>query len=209
MNPLIVHVINSCRRYTIIDGCQKQCAVEFLHCHLFPSLTKGGFCREYHRFFERPVFSLHHHKAGQYKVRAATSRYGLLFKSNSPVTKKPCDVLFKGTPRTRFSMLACAQKSCVQIGKSTHDRRNNVRSTTGNDSDYLGSAITPLRALVKRIFDVPANLHDCIARVWHLVWTQVFELVLLEKNTLRLRRTINAHVPFSLSRNWGIENNPT
>jgi hypothetical protein len=56
MNSLIAHVIYSSRRYTVIDGCQKQCAVEFLHCHLLPALTKGGFCREYHRFVECSFF---------------------------------------------------------------------------------------------------------------------------------------------------------
>mgnify|MGYP001579996394 CR=1 FL=1 len=121
MNSLIVHVIYSSRRYTIIDGCQEQCAVEFLHCHLLPALTKCGFCREHHRFFECPFFSLQNYKARQYKVRAATSRYSLFFKSNPAITKKPCDMLFKGTSSTRFSVLAGAQESCVQIGKSTHD----------------------------------------------------------------------------------------
>ena len=134
MNSLSAHVINCRRRDTIIDGCQKQCAVKFFHCHLFPALTKGGFCREHHCFFECPFFGLQHHKARQHKVRAATSRYGLLFKSNPAITKQSCDVLFKGTSRTRFSVLACAQKSCVQIGKSTHDGRNDICSTTGDYS---------------------------------------------------------------------------
>ena len=40
---------------------------------------------------------------------------------NPSITKQPCDVLFKGAPRTRFSVLACTQKSCVQIRKSMHD----------------------------------------------------------------------------------------
>ncbi|MDP4030095.1 MAG: DNA cytosine methyltransferase [Gallionella sp.] len=107
--------------YTIIDGCQKQRAIKLLHCHLFPAFAKGGFCRQHHRFLERSFFGFQNHEAGQYKVRAAASRYGLLFKSNLTITKKSCDMLFKGTSSTRFAVLARAQESCIQIRKATHD----------------------------------------------------------------------------------------
>lgn len=121
MNALNVHVFNSSRRHAIIDGCQEQCAVEFLHCHLLPALTKGGFCRKNHCFFKFPLSRLQNNKVRQHKIRATSSRYRLLFKINPSITKKSCYVLFKGTTRPRFSVLACAQESCIQIGKSTHD----------------------------------------------------------------------------------------
>lgn len=83
-------------------------------------------------------FRLQYNKAGQYRVRSAYSCYSLLFKSNSSITKKPCDVLPKGTTQTEFN-----PTTANTIIYATSCSHRATLTTSGNHANFSHISIYP------------------------------------------------------------------